>query len=95
MTDEDRAQIQGLATNLGITYEAALERVCEHLVRAGDNAHFEGADIPPEQYAEFVRNHPTQNIAMAEDTGPLPSGSSPPWEPLSREQALAKIRQGR
>ena len=94
MTEEDRAQIQGLAINLGITYEQALERVCEHLVRAGENAHFEGADVPPEQYAEFVRSRPTENIAMADDSSPLPSGSGrQDWERLTPAEAVEAIRQ--
>ena len=88
MTDEDRAQIQGLATNLGITYEQALERVCEHLVRAGDNAFPEGADVPPDLSA-FAS---TPNIAMADDRGALPAGSRGPAEPLSAADAVVAIR---
>ena len=88
MTPEDRAQIQGLATRLGITYEQALERVCEHLVRAGDNAVMEGADVPPDLSA-FAS---TPNIAMADDSSALPSGSGrQDWERLTPQEAVQAI----
>ena len=91
MTDEDRAQIQGLATSLGITYEQALERVCEHLVRAGDNAVMEGADAPP----DLSLFSSTPNIAMADDSAVLPSNSGPAWEPIDMQTAVGRIAKNR